>query len=237
MKKLLLFVCLGTMLTALPGMASALACPSSGTYASLEALNPTGCLINGLLFDNFTFNPSATGSGINPTATQVGYTLDNPGISTGTGQLIYGFEFNPNLNVTGIGSEDIDISYTIVAPVPEITSLHLLESAVVAGGGSATVSEGPDRGCTGVGTGCTFLTTIQATPTNPHEDLLGIGPFQEVDVFKDINVTSNVAGGTAGISNVRDSVDINNLPEPGTMGLLGGALIGLSTLWRKKKKA
>jgi hypothetical protein len=224
------------MLTALPGMASALACPSSGTYASLEALNPTGCLINGLLFNNFTFNPSASGTGTLALDTNMTYTLDNPGISTGTGELIYGFEFNPNLFVTGVGSEDISISYSIIAPTQEITSLHLLETAVVSGGAFATVAEGPNRACTGVGTGCIFLPTIQSIPTAPHQDLLGIGPYTEIDVFKDINVTSNNVNGIAGISNVRDSVDINYTPEPATLGMLGGALIGLSTLWRKKKK-
>lgn len=237
MRKLFLFVLLGTMVAVVPSMASAVNCAASGTIASLIALNPTGCLIDGILFDNFTFNPSATGSGVLPTATQVSYTLDDPGISSGTGQQIWGFEFNPNLNVSGIGTEDIDLSYSIIAPAQEITSLHLLETAVVSGGAQATVAEGPDRGCLGVGTGCVFLPTIQVTPLAPHQDALGIGPYTEIDVFKDINVSSTNEGGIAGISNVRDSVDINYTPEPATFGLLGGAFIGMSLFLRKKRKA
>ncbi|HMD71876.1 MAG TPA: PEP-CTERM sorting domain-containing protein [Bryobacteraceae bacterium] len=237
MKKLLLFVFLGTMVAVVPSMASPVNCNPSGTYADLIALGSTGCLINGLLFDNFAFTPSATGTGTLPTAVQMGYTLDNPGISSGTGELIYGFEFNPNLSVSGVGSEDIDIAYSIIAPSAEITSIHLLETAVTSGGATATVAEGPDRACFGVNTGCSFLPTIQSIPSAPHQDLLGIGPYTEIDVFKDINVSSNNANGLAQISNVRDSVDLNYGPEPATFGLLGGALIGLSMMARRKKKA
>jgi hypothetical protein len=236
-KKLLLFVFLGTMVLALPGMASPLACPATGTVASLIALNPTGCLIDGLLFDNFVFGSSATGTGIDPTASQVSYTLDDPGVSTGTGQQIWGFEFDPDISVAGIGSEDVSLDYDIYAPSAEITSLHVLENAGASGAGSsATVTEGPDRACTGLGTGCIFLPNIYATTSSPHVDDLGIGPYQEIDVFKNINVTSTTAGGNASISQVRDSVDLNYAPEPATFGLLGGALIGLSMLRRKKAK-
>ena len=174
--------------------ATPIACPTTGSLATLIALNPTGCLINGLLFDTFAISPSATGTGTLPTAAQVTYTLDNPGTSTGTGQLIYGFEFNPNMTVSGIGAEDLLLTYTIVAPSAEITSVHLLENAVVTGTGStATVSE-TDCGKLVVGGGCTFFTD-QVTPTSPHQDVLGIGPYTEVDISKDINVSSTTAGG------------------------------------------
>ena len=236
MKRLFLIMCLAMVAVVLPGIAAPIDCPTTGTVATLVGLNPTGCFINGLLFDNFTFTPSATGTGLLPTQAQVSYTLDNPGTSTGTGQLIYGFEFNPNLSVVGLGSEDILLGYTIVAPSLEISSLHVLETALVSGTGStATVSEGPDCGKTTIGGGCTFLPTITVTPTSPHQDLLGIGPYIEIDVLKDINVTSTNEGGLAGISGVRDSVDLTGTtPEPATCAIVGAGLIGLAMLRRKK---
>jgi hypothetical protein len=96
------------------------------------------------------------------------------------------------------------------------------------------VSEGPDCGKTTIGGGCTFLPTITVTPTSPHQDLLGIGPYIEIDVFKDINVTSTNEGGQAAISGVRDSVDLTGTPEPATCAFVGAGLIGLAMLRRKK---
>jgi hypothetical protein len=230
------FCALVLVVVALPVLATPVACPISGNVATLIALSGAGngCLINGLIFNNFTFTPSATGVGVLPVATQVAYTLDNPG--TSTGQLIYGFEFIPNLSVLGIGTEDILLSYTIIAPSAIIASIHLLEVAVTTGTATATVAEGPNRACTGVGTGCTFLPTITSTTGTPHQDLLGIGPYTEIDVFKDINVTSTATTGNAAISQVRDSVDLTSaVPEPSTYSfMIGGGLIGLVMLIRRK---
>jgi hypothetical protein len=219
-----------------PVLATPIACPTSGTVATLIGFNGTGdgCLINGLVFNNFTFNPTATGTGTVPTATQVTYNLDDPGISTGTGQMIYGFEFNPDMTVLGIGSEDFTLDYTITAPSPIITSIHLLEVAAVGAGATATVSE-TDLGCTVAVTSCTTPLVDQVTPTAPHEDLLGIGPFAEIEVTKDVNVTSTTPTGIAGISDARDAVDLasTDTPEPASYALLGAGLILLGCLKRR----
>jgi hypothetical protein len=203
-----------------------------GTYALLMTFNGAGngCLISGLLFNNFAFAPSSTGTGITPVATQVSYILDNPGLAS-NGQAIYGFEFNPNLSVVGPGSEDMLLSYSIIdLGGPGITSIHLLANAVINGAASATVAEGPNRACTGVGTGCVLLPTLTVNASAPHMDLLNIGPYTEIDVLKNINVTAN-AGGSAVISLVRDAVDT---PEPATF-VLFGAGFALVTLGRRLK--
>jgi len=243
-------VCFATVLTILlfvsasPG--SAMSCTAIvPNYSSLLGLGAAGCTLTtpagDLLFSNFTFAASSTGTGALPTVGQLSFALDNPGTSTGTGQSIYGFEFNPNLTVANVGSEDIQIQYDItsVSGLPIISSIHLLETALVSGAGStATVAEGPDVGRTTPGGPATFLPTIIATPANPHQDALGIGPFFSLHVFKDMNVNSNsVAIGAlsvASLSNVRDSVDVTIAPEPETLWyLLSGAMMLIVGAFRR----
>ena len=226
------------VLSSLPLIGAPIACPASGTYATLIALSGPGdgCVINGLLFNNFGLTPTASGTGAVPTASQVAYNVDDPGTGTGTGELIYGFEFNPDLSVIGVGTEDTLLNYTIIATAPIISSIHLLETAVASGTAAATTAEGPDRGCTSVNSGCTFLPIVQSTLAAPHQDLLGIGPFTELDVSKDINVTSLETAGIAAISQVRDSVNLTTAattPEPTSyVYLLAG--LGLIALGRKR---
>lgn len=240
MQKLLLFAWVALLLSALPSTASPVLCSSVTDYAGLVALGSTGCQINDLVFSNFTFTGSATGTGLQPVASQLTFSLDNPGTSTGTGQQIWGFEFDPNLTVLGIGSEDIGLQYDITAPTAEITSIHLLETAAATGSAAAFVLEGPDCAAMTSGGGCTFLPTLLVTQNAPHQDLLGIGPDISLHVFKDINVTSNSATGFAAISNVRDAVDETGaaVPEPASLSYLLGAgfvLVGFVTRKRVTK--
>jgi hypothetical protein len=235
-QKLLLCICVALVLSALPGTAAPACSTIVANYASLIALGSGGCQINDLVFSNFTFTPSATGTGLVPVASQMAFSLDNPG-SSGTGP-IWGFEFNPNLSIFGIGSEDILIQYDITAPVPEIASVHLLETALVSTGATATVAEGPDCAKTTSVGACTFLPIISVTPSAPHQDLLGIGPDLSVHVVKDINVVSTTANGFATISNVRDAVDeITVVPEPASSFYFFGAGLVLIVVGTRKRIA
>lgn len=240
MKLLLLTATLTSVIGS--ALAAPVICPSAGTVQNLINLSGVGngCLINGVVFNNFTFTPSATGSGLLPSASQVSYSLDNPGTTTGNGQLIYGFEFNPNLSVLGVGSQDILLNYTIIAPSAIISSIHLLMNAAISGTGTAMalVSEGPNLACKGVGTLCQFLPIMSVTPFSPTQELAGIGPYTEIDVSKDIHVISTTANGFATISQVRDSVDlITNVPEPASAVLATlGVLFGMGRLVHRRRR-
>ena len=229
-------------LIALPGSASII-CPTTGTYQDLINSNGSGgCTISPatggvLTFSGFTFTASGAGT---PAANQMGYTLDNPGVSIGTGQSIYGFEFNPGLAVIGSSGtpnaiQDILLTYTVVATGTFITSVHLLENEAVTGSGVAQVSENltfciasdPNPA---LGTCRLFggnpLKVSSAGGVGIHNDLLGLLNWTSMTVSKDINVSSGSLGSTASISQVRDAVDIS-APEPATYGVMSLGLLVL----------
>lgn len=220
--------------------ASILSCSPSGNYASLIALNSSGgCTMADLTFSNFQIATSANGTGITPNVSQLSFVTDDPSINTTTGQAIYGFEFNPNLAVVGIGSEDILIQYDITSTTPDITSLHIQETAYKSGDNTAaTVTEGPDCGKTTLPSGCVFLSTLSVTTSSPSAEEQGLGPFEFIHVVKDINAVSLSHNGSVFITNVRDAVDehgpdkLGNTPEPGVSASLGVGLllIGLGKL-------
>lgn len=247
------FVVITAMLLAIPGMAAPI-CAGTGTFQDLLDTNALGgCTISpvggGLLtFSNFTFTPAGAGT---PSAAQTGYTLDNPGISIGTGQSIYGFEFNPGLAVIGSGGtpnaiQDILLTYTIVATGRTITSVHLLENAAVSGAGTAHVTEvmtfctaaDPDPA---LGTCHLFpgsLTVSTAGGIGLHNDLLGLGNWTSMTVSKDINAASGTLGSFATISQVRNAVDLNDtgVPEPATYGMMALGFLAFSYIARRRRR-
>jgi hypothetical protein len=230
-------ICLTVLfvLAALPAMATtACSAVAPANYAQLVALGATGCSVNDLLFSNFTFAGSATGTGTLPTASQMSYILDNPSTVTGNGQSVWGFEFNPGLAVLGIGAEDIQIQFDITAPTAEITDTHLLENAFATAGAAATATEGPDCGKITAGGGCTFLPTLTVSTATPHQDALGIGPYLSLHVLTGIDVISTSSSGFAVISDVRNDVDPAGVPEPGTFSYVFGAgLLSIGLAARK----
>lgn len=210
-------------LVAVPAVGSE--CSTASNYTSLMGLGSGGCTLNDLVFSNFAFTASATGTGVVPTSDLMTFTLDNPGTG-GTGQQIWGFEFDPNLSVLGIGSENIQIQYDVTAPALDIESIHLNETADASGNATATVAEGPDCGKLTIAGGCTFLTTLAVTPSDPHQDLLGVGPFITLHVIEGITVLSIDPNGTVTLSGVRNAVDetTSAVPEPTLPSLVLAAL-------------
>jgi hypothetical protein len=228
--------------------ADPIACPTTGTYQDLLNTDAGGgCTINAgggrsLTFSNFTFTPAGVGT---PNASGVGYTLDDPGVGIG-GVPIFGFEFNPGLAVIGTAAnsnaiQDILLTYTVVPMGTTITSDHLLENAAATGAGLGQVSEDltfciasdPNNtsGVCRVFPGNPLLVT---TAGSLHQEVT-FGPWTSMTVSKDINASSGAVGGTATISQVRDAVDLNVVPEPTTYGLVSVGLLALGYLARRRR--
>jgi hypothetical protein len=242
-----LSVCLLLSLATVRGaIAAPIACPTTGTYQDLLNSNAGGgCVISvaagaSLIFSNFSFTPAGVGT---PTASGVGYTLDDPGTGIG-GVPIFGFEFNPGLSVIGTTAnpnaiQDILLSYLVVAVGTAIVSDHLLQNAATTGGGVAQASENvmfclaSDPNNT-TGTCRVFPTLLVSTAGSSHVEA-NFAAWTSMTVSKDINAASGTAGGTATVSQVRDAVDVTTVvPEPATYGLVSVALLAFGYLARRR---
>jgi hypothetical protein len=233
-------------------MADTVACPTTGTYQDLLNTDAGGgCTISvgggaSLIFSDFTFTPA--GNVGTPAANEVGYHLDDPGVGPG-GEPIWGFQFNPGFAVTGTtttpdATEDTLLTYKIVPVGTTIDSDDLLENAAATGAGVGQVSEdimfciASDPNNTS-GTCRTFHPLLVSTVVPPGlQDNVTFGHWTSMTVSKNISASSGAVGGTATISQVRDSVDITSaikrsVPEPTTYGLMS---IGLLTIYFGRRR-
>ncbi len=216
-------------------------CPTTGTYQDLIDTNAAGgCSIVDKVFSGFTLLGTSSGAPAPPTLTaaNVSYVLD---MSPAPPDFLIGFEFGLSLTAGGtsgnpVVSNDLNIAYNVVqvAGLPEITSLHLLETAFASGGGQATVAE---TYCLGGlnNTGCTSSGTLTSSADAPKADIVFAGVSQ-LSIIKDIGVASNQSGGFAAISGIRNAVDESGasnksptIPEPSTLSYLltGVGALGL----------
>jgi hypothetical protein len=228
-------------------IAAPIACPITGTYQDLLNSNAGGgCTISvgagaSLIFSNFTFTPAGVGT---PAASGMGYTLDDPGVGIG-GVPIFGFEFNPGLAVTGTVAnpnaiQDILITYLVVPVGTAIVSAHLLQNAAATGAGIAQVSEdiafciASDPNNTS-GTCRVFPGLLVSTTGSSHVEAT-FAAWTSQTVSKNINASSGAVGGTATISQVRDSVDLTAVvPEPITYGFVSVGLLAFVYLARRRR--
>jgi hypothetical protein len=222
------------------GFASATPVCTQGSLASYIALGSGGCQIDDKIFANFTYQVTTAGMGVvGPTADEVsvaplvpppgGILNPGPGIAFASG----------GWTVFGAGKFiDAAITFTVsIAPGYDFlingASLQLAGNAI--NGGVAAVGE----------------TVADATDINNNlvlqavlpfiggqQAVLPNGPTKTVIVTKDIIVTTlgtTNQNAFASISLVtqRFSQVGTVIPEPGTMALMGAALLGVGLLRRR----
>lgn len=183
-----------------------------------------GCEAGDYIFTNFDI----TSGSVDPTVTA---TIQ---ISGARGQIVLF-----NLNDAGGFNNNFDLTYTVTLdPTALPASLDPTYYAIVLataglqdnGGNSATWQETVDA-TNGTGSGSETITDASGV-TSPSGAIAGLAATG-------LNVTDgfNLIGGTDGI------IDLSNryteadtlAPEPATMLLMGGALIGLSVIARKRR--
>lgn len=127
-------VCFATMM-AVGERANAAPCPSSGTFAALEALG--SCTIGDKTFSGFTYNPTELGGATEVPATAFDFTTIN-GVNNE-----WGFEFIFPLTAGTNQSNDIALGYTI-AVTSGAALIDSLEDGPITGSisGTGTASVG-----------------------------------------------------------------------------------------------
>jgi hypothetical protein len=198
------------------------ACPSTGTFATLEALGT--CSIGDKSYNNFVFQSGMVTSG------------DLNYLTVNNGNIANGFLFQiANFFATGSETTDMTLGFDVTAPTATITSEQLTQVGSTFDGGIASIGEvvclgGPVIGCPAADT--KSLMTISTGNLSAN---LSFGAVREVGVSKDLSAIAD--GGFASISAFSETVDqITSTPEPSFYGVLTGALALVFTFSKRRKK-
>ncbi len=194
------------------------------------------CQVGDLLFSGFSY--TASGDVIIPSSE---ITVDTVG-PAGTGASISGPDIGLDFHApwsagAGMTSDGtIDFTVTVLSGGSLIEDFGLAQTSGVAGNGTASVIErgcGPAP-CSATG-GSLYVLTFQDASANSAQGETTFSSYSAVSVEKDVAVNGN--DGFAGISVVQDTFSQSAVPEPTSMGLLGGglALLGLGR-WRRSGK-
>jgi hypothetical protein len=189
------------------------------------------CTIGDKTFSDFSYTPGSSGTGTASPATQVTVT-----------PLGFGFRFNGIWNSGSNGTGDAGISYIVAVtngkPLIDSAFLSVTGSLTTGPGVAGTVGETLCEG--GDGMICPNSDLLNVSLAGPTTDLvkpLSSGPVSIVGVSKDLDATSEGAGGSAAISVVINTLDQVTVPEPASLALLGSALIGFGVFRRRRKSA
>ncbi|MBS1857864.1 MAG: PEP-CTERM sorting domain-containing protein [Acidobacteria bacterium] len=189
------------------------------------ALGSGGCVMNGLLFGNFSYSYSISGggTGANQAASVV---LVSPNSSTDS------FTFGASWVVNHTQTASLTMSFTVSAPGGSVNSLY--NSFTGSGGG--TLNGGPTYtpGANCIGGTCAPGPTGTVFTNNSTTIAGTSGPLL---ITNTIQMSANGAvSGTNSyhVSAIFDQFGATSVPEPATYGMFGLGLAGLAFLRRRK---
>jgi hypothetical protein len=214
--------------TATPALADAITFDGSD-IGTTYTLNYNG-FADGTTIDGLTAQTSFTLTGISDSTYTFSYAVSNTSDAPITDSRISSFAFDTNPDITGAAATG-DFSYTTIGGTyPNgIGSIDVCfkdaSTGSCAGGGSGGLTIGED------GSGTFTLTFAQPVSEVTLSDFYV--RYQSIGGAG--NVTS--ASGSGSLTSTTTSSGGNEVPEPGMLGLLGGALIATAMLRRRRRVA
>ncbi len=240
MKKIIGTAASALLFAAIAG-ATPTACPTGTASIYTSTVNSAGgCTEDGLLFSQFNYMPTSTGTAIALPASAVGISplLNSAGDGLGF-QIVGGFA------ATSGGESDAIFQYEVSAlnSSTSLTGISLGFNGTATGTGIANVSENYCAGGTSVPpTTCGGnLQNIRVQSTQGVNSLTAsgnLGGVQSVTVSKDIQVNAGT-NGTATISSVTNQFQTgaggsgSSTPEPASLFLIGSGLLGLGAIRKR----
>jgi hypothetical protein len=231
MMKFGLFILLGfSAVGALNASPAACSTGTAQTYTTTVDASG-GCTESNLLFNQFSYTTSASGTALSlPASAVVISPLLNGG---GTG---FGFSLTGPFAAASNGAADGIFDYVVstVDSSATLTGISLTFNGTSTGDGIAGVSEnycvnGSTVPPTSCGTGLKNISVQSSNGTSNLSDSASFGGATSVSVSKDIQVNGGT-NGTATISNATNQFQTggsgpSSVPEPATLSLVGGAML------------
>lgn len=201
--------------------------------ARADIITTHPALANGdALFNNFTCNVLTSGIGAIPT--------DCSSVDVTTAQDSFGnlgIQFQSGFHdLTSDTAGEMLIAYDVTVVGALISDIHLLFNGNVTGAGYAEVVES----VWGIipATGIIGQTAVSASPVNLDASVDLPQLLQKAHVIKDIQWGVGDGAGTASISFIDQVVSqTGSVPEPGSMAMLGSALVALAVFSRRRRGA
>jgi hypothetical protein len=216
LKRLALAICLtggaaAVHAATLPTCQSVLA--TTDTYAALEATNGTGgCEDGDKIFSNFAYS----GAGTDPTAAQI-----SVGVDDNLGIQQYGLQFGTTSSVWSSGftlSYNAVVDTTLCATCVIIADQSAFQGALAPNSAAVTVTLTPGG-----------VIDLNDLTTNSNSEQISTGAITSTA----ISYVGSGLSASAPVDSFGGDVYQTSTPEPATLGLVGGALLGLGLLRRK----